>query len=314
MMCVGRCWDEVRYAKVPLTLGARDPPSCGMSETTNPGEEQAPTTQRMQCPFCLFTNEIATDAVDPLCLNCLIDMTRIVATGDGQVEPLQQPEAPKETVEPRPKKVRKPKRPKQAKNQVVPYVATPAAAVSDVAWALASPQVPPVAPNYGTAGPAYEPFMAPPALVPAAPGGEVVIDERMEATIVHVSSPRARATWVLEYETGEVIPLPSDDVVVGRHPESQSDATPVALTDPTRMLSRTHARLQRDPSRDTWTITDLGSSNGVATVCGDTGEMEYARPGVDVAATEYLLIGQLRLRLHRVPATRLADASYGVAS
>lgn len=282
-----------------------------MSESTTPVEHQAPVTQRVQCPFCLFTNEIATDAADPLCLNCHLGLTRLVATADGRVAPVQRPEILEEPFEPRPVKGRKPKRSKRAKRHVTPYVATPDASAGDVARALGSPQVPPVTPPYGTPGATP---VTPPAPVMTPPAGDVAIDERMEATVVHVASPRAQATWVLEFETGEVIPLPSDDIVVGRHPEPQGDATPVALPDPTRMLSRTHARLRRDASRDIWTITDLGSSNGVATVSSDTGAIDYATPGVDVPATEYLLIGTLRSRLHRVPATRHLDATCGVAS
>lgn len=272
-----------------------------------PLQDQASPTQRVQCPLCLFTNEVPLDAVDPLCLKCQIGIHRLIRTEDDGVDVVPRPEILEEPYVPPTKRARKPTRPKRAKRTVQPYVADPNASVFNIGKSLATPQVPPVTPPYGTP-------IAPVVALVAPLAVDAVVDERMEATVMHVSSPRAQTVWVLEFESGEVIPLPSDDVVVGRHPEPQDNATPVILPDPTRMLSRTHARLRRDATREVWTITDLGSINGVATVSSDTGAITYATPGVEVDATEYLLIGTLRSRLHRVPQSSHVDATYEVAS
>ena len=69
--------------------------------------------------------------------------------------------------------------------------------------------------------------------------------------------------WGLTTEHGDYIPLLSDVVVVGRKPVATPDATPLPIPDPTRTLSKTHARLCRDAASDTWAIEDLGSTNGV---------------------------------------------------
>lgn len=263
-------------------------------------QDQAPATHRVQCPFCLHTNELLTGSVDPLCLNCQLDLTRLVATPDGGVAVKARPEILAEPYEPRPVRAKKRKRrKKETPPLLVPApsaAGTPSAQTFGVGQSLASPQFPPVTPPYET------PVATP--VAPVAPlAAATAVDERLEATVMHVASPRAVATWALEFETGEVVPLIGDDVVVGRHPEATGDAVAVSLPDPSRMLSRMHARLRRDASRDMWTIEDLGSINGVATVASDTGAITYATPGVPVDATEYLLIGTLRTRLRPADAT-----------
>ncbi|GAA1621900.1 FHA domain-containing protein [Leucobacter chromiireducens] len=123
-------------------------------------------------------------------------------------------------------------------------------------------------------------------------------DAADEATIVS----RVATGWAVELESGVVVSLPSHDVVIGRRPDATGDATPVSLPDPSRSLSRTHARLRRDTARDIWTIEDLASANGVATV-SDSGYTTWIASGVPSKVSQYFRLGDIRARLVRV-ATR----------
>jgi hypothetical protein len=145
---------------------------------------------------------------------------------------------------------------------------------------VTTPAVSPVAP------PPWEPVASPPFI-----GDAAVLDDATR--VAHVASPRP---WRLELEDGSSVTLPSDDVVIGRRPTPVDTATPVTLPDPTRTMSRVHARLRRDASRDAWTIEDLGSSNGVAVVTPH-GAATFLQPGRPVDATETLLIGTMTTRL-----------------
>ncbi|WP_053384820.1 FHA domain-containing protein [Leucobacter celer] len=133
-------------------------------------------------------------------------------------------------------------------------------------------------------------------------------DDEFEATVLHQATsatsaqkatPVSPRSWVLELATGETFPLGAGDIVVGRHPVATDGATPLRLPDPSRKLSRTHARLRHDNHRDMWTVEDLGSSNGVATFNNDTHAFEEATPGQPVDVAEYLRIGTLKARLRR---------------
>ena len=89
-------------------------------------------------------------------------------------------------------------------------------------------------------------------------------------------------------------------VDVGRRPAADPSfpgAQLVAVTDPTRTVSKTHARLER--RGDAWHITDLGSTNGVLlpSLLGTDIEVE---PGTDAEVSERFLLGDAALRLqHR---------------
>lgn len=132
-------------------------------------------------------------------------------------------------------------------------------------------------------------------------------DMSFEATIV---MPRRATSWVIEFEDGATLALPSDDVIVGRQPVQFDGTTTVQLPDDSRQVSRTHARLRRDIESDTWTIEDLASANGVATVDGDTGALTWVTRHTPTPTTEYLLIGHLRCRLrHDAPAGATTEAT-----
>jgi len=70
----------------------------------------------------------------------------------------------------------------------------------------------------------------------------------------------------------------------------------VAISDETRTVSKTHARLQL--RGDVWFVTDLDSTNGVlfATLMGT--EVE-APPGEEIEAGERFFLGDAEVRLTR---------------
>ncbi|PRI10186.1 FHA domain-containing protein [Leucobacter massiliensis] len=106
-----------------------------------------------------------------------------------------------------------------------------------------------------------------------------------------------RGTWGLELPDGEVLELLGDDVVLGRKPEPQEGATTLQIVDPTRTMSKTHARLRR--RGEDWTIEDLRSTNGVALV-DEGGETIPLEAGREYEAVEQLIIGTLPVRLRRI--------------
>lgn len=64
-------------------------------------------------------------------------------------------------------------------------------------------------------------------------------------------------TAVLRLSNGKVEQLPGNDVVIGREKTGGVD---IALNEET--VSSAHARIVYDSSKNQWTLTDLGSSNG----------------------------------------------------
>lgn len=108
---------------------------------------------------------------------------------------------------------------------------------------------------------------------------------------------RRRGSW--SSKATPSIVLPSDDVVLGRHPEDTDDAMLIDVPDPMRRLSRTHARLRRDATNDIWTIEDLGSSNGVSLYDSDTRTWRRVSPRQPIIATEHVALDPLRARLAR---------------
>lgn len=185
--------------------------------------------------------------------------------------------------------------------------ATQPPAVAEAAAPVAPPPAPPAEPVAAPVAALPAPYAArlpepPPAPVPAAynPTGitdsyeRLVAEDDLDRTVV---VPRAqRIGWAIELPGGERFELPAFDVIVGRRPEAQGDARPLAIPDPTRTLSKTHARLRFDGEQ--WTVEDLGSTNGVVLLLEGEREEELTayRPA---PATDRLLLGTLELRLSR---------------
>jgi hypothetical protein len=129
----------------------------------------------------------------------------------------------------------------------------------------------------------------------AAPDGE--LDEVEDQTVM---VRHRRAIWELVPPSGAPIPLEADVVILGRHPTTDPRhprAQLVTIIDPTRTVSKTHARLER--RGDGWHITDLDSTNGVLlpSLLGTDIELES---GMEVEVADRFLLGDAALRLQRV--------------
>jgi len=120
--------------------------------------------------------------------------------------------------------------------------------------------------------------------------------EALDRTVV---ARRRRIPWALVPPSGDAVDLTSSVVIVGRRPAPDGDfpdAQLVAISDETRTVSKTHARLQL--RGDVWFVTDLNSTNGVlfATLMGT--EVE-APPGEEIEAGERFFLGDAEVRLSR---------------
>lgn len=228
------------------------------------------------------------------CIGCGLDLARLIAAAQG-VPQFAKSEAPAVVSRSAKKRRPRPKRTRRVRGKVEPVTGPddPRLAVPRVKPSVILPTNIDVA--TARSGMSQQP-VAPPASWNGTLHGEVA-----EETIVSPVAPPA-ATWLLEFESGEAFELVSRDIVIGRAPVATFDATAIAVRDTTKSMSRTHARMRFDATRDRWTIEDLHSGNGVA-VLDDANEWTFIRPGDIAYATYGLLFGQLRARLHRVPST-----------
>lgn len=134
---------------------------------------------------------------------------------------------------------------------------------------------------------------------PEVPAGEVDDDpDELDRTVV---ARRKRIPWALVPPSGATVDLTSSVVILGRRPAPDADhpdAQLIAISDETRTVSKTHARLEL--RGDTWFVTDLDSTNGVlfATLMGT--EVE-APPGERIEAGERFFLGDAEVRLTRRP-------------
>lgn len=124
-------------------------------------------------------------------------------------------------------------------------------------------------------------------------------DEGIDALDRTVVTRRKRIPWMLVPPSGGPVALTSDVVILGRRPgpdAAHPDAQLVAVTDETRTVSKTHARLHL--RGETWFITDLDSTNGVlfATLMGT--QVEAPR-GEEIEAGARFFLGDAEVRLAR---------------
>lgn len=122
--------------------------------------------------------------------------------------------------------------------------------------------------------------------------------DELDRTVV---TRRKRIPWALVPPNGATVDLTSSVVILGRRPAPDAahpDAQLVSISDETRTVSKTHARLEL--RGDTWFVTDLDSTNGVlfATLMGT--EVE-APPGEEIEAGERFFLGDAEVRLTRRP-------------
>lgn len=121
-------------------------------------------------------------------------------------------------------------------------------------------------------------------------------DDALDQTIV---ARRRRVPWTLVPPGGAPVDISSEVVILGRRPSPDAaypGAQLISISDETRTVSKTHARLEL--RGDTWFVTDLGSTNGVlfATLMGT--EVE-AQPGQELEAGERFFLGDAEVRLKR---------------
>jgi hypothetical protein len=173
-----------------------------------------------------------------------------------------------------------------------PDAGSPRSARSSVSALYAQPEIP----ADSIPAPAVAAVPAANAVIPPAPAGEVDEFEEMDRTVI---ARRRRIPWVLIPPGAAPVDLSSDVVILGRRPSADPaypGAQLVAISDDTRTVSKTHARLEL--RGDTWFVTDLGSTNGVlfATLMGT--EVE-AQPGQEIEAGERFFLGDAEVRLSR---------------
>ena len=141
--------------------------------------------------------------------------------------------------------------------------------------------------------PAFRP--GPPVLPPTPP----VVPPR-PPVVPPVRPPGARTWWCLRSDGGAEVAV-SGRVVVGRDPrvtDAAAGARPVAIDDPARSLSKTHALL--DVVDDRLLVTDLGSTNGVRIWPDgeDAIELDPGRP-TSVPEGAVLLLGDVAFLVER---------------
>ncbi|MDQ1123589.1 FHA domain-containing protein [Microbacterium trichothecenolyticum] len=106
---------------------------------------------------------------------------------------------------------------------------------------------------------------------------------------------RRRGEWKLGLPDGQRVAVTGRAVVLGRRPPVQDDGVQyIAVADDTRTVSKQHARL--DWAVTGWTITDLGSTNGV-TLLHDDGRAERVRADAPTLATPRFRLGDAELEL-----------------
>ena len=125
-------------------------------------------------------------------------------------------------------------------------------------------------------------------------------EELADHTIV---TRRRRTGWVLVAPDGERIPLSEEVAIVGRRPSVDAafpQAQLITVGDPTRTVSKTHARLEL--RGDVWAVVDLDSTNGVVLIADNEDETDV-EPGAVTRLTPRFLLGDAELRLEEAAAS-----------
>lgn len=158
--------------------------------------------------------------------------------------------------------------------------------------------VSPSMPTFSQSNTAEDPYSVAelPTIIPsrnASTAQETDDDDELDRTVVVDRRPIIR--WSLITDTGGILPITSNSVLLGRKPTSNDIAVePLVVPDPSRTLSKNHARL--DLQDGTWTLTDLQSTNGVIIV-GPGGAEEMLPAGGSAQPTGRFLLGNVGLRL-----------------
>lgn len=115
-----------------------------------------------------------------------------------------------------------------------------------------------------------------------------------------VAAEGTAVVWKLHLPDGSWHEVPEGGVVLGRDPippETHRDAEGLALDDPERSVSKSHALLAVDGG--TLLVTDLASTNGVSLEVGDSTARIAPRVAIPVPDGAVLALGSLTLRVRR---------------
>ncbi|MFS0853087.1 DUF5684 domain-containing protein [Microbacterium sp. 179-I 3D4 NHS] len=116
----------------------------------------------------------------------------------------------------------------------------------------------------------------------------VIDDDDFDETVVVARKRGVRRSLVLD--DGRTYALSGARVVIGRNPVGDPGEQRLAITDLTRTLSKTHARLV--VTDDEWRLTDLHATNGVVVVADD-GTETLLDPGESVVGTGRFILGEV---------------------
>jgi hypothetical protein len=169
------------------------------------------------------------------------------------------------------------------------------------------PAAPPDAPDRTVrdAPPRVLPTFPPPGVVPppVPPGPAASAAPPTGGTRIEAPTPSpVPGAWRLRGDGGlEVLVL--GPIVLGRHPATDAapaGAAPIALSDPARSVSKTHALLE--VVDDVLAVTDLHSTNGTSIEASD-GRTSRLDPGhrTPVPGGATVLLGEFALRVDRAP-------------
>uniref|UniRef100_UPI00378512BA FHA domain-containing protein n=1 Tax=Pseudolysinimonas sp. TaxID=2680009 RepID=UPI00378512BA len=136
---------------------------------------------------------------------------------------------------------------------------------------------------------------APPVPAPASPVADAVGDGSDDLDRTVVVDRRPVVPWRLLVDGGPVFRLSGTRVVLGRRPNGgDAGAQEIAVPDPTRTLSKVHARL--DLIEGVWTVTDLDATNGVIVIEAD-GTENLLDPGASAPVVDRFVLGKVGMRL-----------------
>lgn len=120
------------------------------------------------------------------------------------------------------------------------------------------------------------------------------LSEDFDETRIAVRSTTTR--WRISVEGHRDVEFTATDILIGRKPSSRRDvpgAELVTIPDPTRTVSKTHARMLL--RGDQWVIIDLESTNGVY-VETSRGEHQVVS-GTEIPVTRMFSLGDLRVSI-----------------
>lgn len=124
-----------------------------------------------------------------------------------------------------------------------------------------------------------------------------VEDEEPDFDKTVVAPRKKKETWTIVPEGGSPISLTKSAVLLGRNPSSTApDTQLVSVPDPSKTVSKTHARLT--VTDGVWTIVDLNSTNGVYLLSEDGDETEVDA-GVPTVVGDSFRLGDLTVRISK---------------